>query len=108
MSSRSDHGLDAPGAELRVEIKDGIMIVTFPQAHGRPEDPVFLYRVSAVGADGETIASVYTVHEYWNACGPAFYTAELPLPADAVFVEVTAENAYGRKSAPLRAPVRKE
>ena len=98
----------APGAELRVEIKDGIVIVTFPQAHGRPEDPVFLYRVSAVGADGETSASVYTVHEYWNACGPAFYTAELPLPADAVFVEMTAENAYGRKSAPLRAPVRKE
>ncbi len=92
-------------AALSVAVRDGAASVTFPAANGHLNDPVFLYRVSAVGADGNVLASVYTAHEYWNACGPENYTAELSLPAGTAALEAAAENAYGRRSAPLRAYV---
>ncbi len=90
-----------PGAQLRVTRCAERIRVTFPRAASLPGDPVCAYRV-CLSRDAEPVAEATVVPPYWQSDPPARHTIDLPPTAGAVVVSVTAENAYGAQSEPIR------
>ncbi len=94
------------GTELTVQPEYAGCTVTVPAARSTDGMPVVLYRVSAKNSRGVTVAKNWTMPSYYRAIDQN--TVELTLSglaAGTFTLEVTAENAYGMQSAPVKTTV---
>ena len=97
-------------------VLDGMLVVTpgegsctvrVEAARGGADDPVVLYKAEAVNALGIAAADTWVMPCYYRAVEPE-ETVELTLEglADGEYtIRVTAQNAWGKESAPLQAKV---
>ncbi len=96
------------GAALTVTTDGNTLKTVVPAARAAADDPVVLYRIEAKKANGAAVKD-WVLPPYYRATAQESVEFTLRnLPAGDYTVRVTAENAYGKRSAPLQADVRLE
>lgn len=96
----------AADAALTAVPAEGGVKVTAPLAQSTDGMPVILYRVCAKNALGVPVAKGRTLAQFYRSDGADEVTLELQNLAEGTYTLcVTAENAYGKQSAPLQTTV---
>ena len=91
-------------ARVKVRSAFGKYTVSVPAAKSTDGRIVFVYRVRVTDGDGHEKSTQYLVNDYWHA--NMYKTVTFRVDAEkGDIVSVTAENAYGLCSQPLRATV---
>ena len=93
------------GAALTVTAENNNLKAVVPAAQTAVDDPAVLYRIEAKRARGTTVKD-WVLPQYYRATAQENIEFVLRnLPAGEYTVRVTAENAYGKRSAPLTAQI---
>lgn len=95
----------ADGASLSVRRTGGSKYrVSFPAPQSTDGEIVFLYRVRVTDANGQETYKSYKVNNYWR--GQCYDTVTMTVQAEkGSTVSVTAENAYGMRTAALTSQI---
>lgn len=88
-------------AKPALETVDGKIRVNVPPAHSADGEIIFAYRLTAFDKSGKAIENIKLINRYWliEENKQIVFTLE---SADFYEITVTAENAYGHKSKPLK------